>query len=178
MSYRNRLAEIDRIGEIGWCAIEFDYSATGPQCSFVAGSMPAARVQFDRFRRVIQCIDSITQLQLICWCAKDFRLQIGATTCYPSAWPQSSSCITSFTPKEAKCLEYTSGGSLYMHARFNNVESTTSVQMTIADRYFGEYFVEHSRGSPKWFDFSHPGDSSTIRTLIIAHNNNNWGSVS
>lgn len=175
-----------RIGELGWCLLDWEYAALGPQWSFVAGSMPACRLQLDRFRRELQMVGSRSQLQFLCWTTVEtkFSLRSGAlsyttTETEFTCFPQSKSIRTAFTPREAKVYQTSSGGFLWWSARYENDVTNTTYQMTIAGRWYLDTWISHAYSDRRRINFVQPGTNARVRMLAIAHNNSSdfWSPV-
>lgn len=62
------------VGQTGWAAFQWQYSANGPQFSFMAGCCDATRIQLDRYRRNLIATSWRNHWQIFCWSTRDFRL--------------------------------------------------------------------------------------------------------
>lgn len=85
------------VGQTGWAAFNWNYSASGPQLTFVAGCCDAARVQMDRYRRVLMATGVRFQWQVFGWSTKDFafrkRLSAGGATTRANQRPQQTEAV-------------------------------------------------------------------------------------
>lgn len=169
----------DQYGGTGWALIDWVHSSDRPQLTFVAGNMHALRLQFDAYRRVLQMPFAYAQIQLWVWSQNDYRLSVfkpgpnTTETIYPSAYPDSQATTSAITVREYRIPTAGSwGGGTYQNNR-----TTTSNQMTIANRFFGI----HEIATPTNFvnevvriTISQPGTKSKVRLLAIGHHNNNF----
>lgn len=62
------------VGQTGWAAFDWNFNANGPQLAFVGGCCDAARVQLDRYRRVLQAIGTRTHWVVFGWSTRWFSI--------------------------------------------------------------------------------------------------------
>lgn len=176
----------DQYAGQGWALFDWNYHATRPQLLFRAGNMEATRIQFDAYRRWLHVPQWAAQIQLWCWCQNDFRIEeskrpgtnpIIVATHYPTAFPESLQTVVG-----AAVREYRFGGAqVWGQGAYQNNYTTSTAQLTIANRYFGVFeFRTTTQGQGAFdpfgikLDFVQPGTKSTIRVLALGHHNHVW----
>lgn len=73
---RIRLDHQSAVGQTGWAAFDWNFSANGTQFTFLAGCCDAARVQLDRYRRILLPTAFPWHWLVFGWSTQDFRLDV------------------------------------------------------------------------------------------------------
>jgi hypothetical protein len=183
MSPNNRPDEIGLAGGTGW--VLFDWTS-GDRLPWVrvAGSMPATRLQFDRYRQILKCVGWAGQVQVWAWSVSTFTIDTryivsGSTVTNesrsPHVYPESVSVETSVTPREYR-VTLSGGFGTWGSGSYQTSRTTTANQMTIAGRYFGQYSFPWGSNITRRTIRPAATSGVRVRILVIGHQNAFWQS--
>ena len=161
----------------GWAL--FDWTA-GNRLPWVrvAGSMPATRTQFDRYRQILKCVGWAGQIQLWAWSVSTFTIDtryllvstVTNESRGPHVYPESVTVETSVTPREYRVTD--SGGiGTWGSGQYQTSRTTTANQMTIAGRYFGHYSFPWGSNITRRTIRPDASPGVRVRILVIGHQN-------
>lgn len=169
------------VGQTGWAAFDWNYSETGPQLTFVAGSCDAARVQMDRYRRDLQGLISGNQWFVVAWSTRDFFMRHRRSgtvifTQYANIKPQKTPPIDVAVLNMREGRFVTGIPTAYYLNRL-----TTQVLNVQSDNVFGMQAaimrptLPGPTGTTQFFQFGQDSGFATIRVVIFGLHNVGWG---